>query len=268
MNTLDGMNIRAEYARLCALECWHPRIRTRPPKLDIVYVRKGNVRTLGTARWQTHEIRLRIRAGRHTKYDVMETMVHELAHIDAERRAEDYANEHNKPKVKVGHSAAFWASMDRGFAAAYPDAVKHVGPQVNRYHGRYTKALRAAAGLPEHKVEPRPKTMGPWVEIPSDVPGAQVFVQRPAATVTAPAPDEPLIPSGGIQRLTTGVIDGKVLNVVKTHPGSTRDELDELFDKMYGTYPGKTVYNSLWRLRRDGEVRREGHRWYATKVGQ
>ena len=34
----DGLNIRTEYARICALPCWHPKVRDKHPTLDIVQV--------------------------------------------------------------------------------------------------------------------------------------------------------------------------------------------------------------------------------------
>ncbi|HKU53670.1 MAG TPA: SprT-like domain-containing protein, partial [Nitrospira sp.] len=141
----DGLDIRKEFKRICSLECWHPAIRDKHPHLDIVRVQKGNVRTLGMARWQKHHIRLRIQVGRHTRYDIMETLVHEVAHIDAQHRENDAAKAAGRTRVQISHGPTFWESMDMGWAAAYPTNVKFVGPYVNKFHGRYSKALREQA---------------------------------------------------------------------------------------------------------------------------
>lgn len=253
----DGLNIRTEYARICALECWHPKIRSNRPQLDIVRVTKGNVRTLGTARVWANHIRLRIQVGKHTRFDIMETLVHEVAHHDAQLRENDRATAENRQRRHIKHEAEFWLSNDRGFEAAYPEAFQYVGPRVNKYHGRYAKALRRAAGLSEYEAKKEVTTA--YVRNP--LPGP-AWVKKPAASIAPIEPDLPRpTPPGG--RLTgTALTDDKVRLLVKAWPGCTREQIQGLYEKTYGKYPGASVYNSLWRLRRDGKVRRVGHSWH------
>jgi hypothetical protein len=257
----DGLDIRKEFKRLCELPCWHDVIHKKHPRLNIVYVRKGNVRTLGTARWFTHEIRLRIRVGRHTRYDLMETMVHELAHIDAQWRENDRAKRESRQKRHISHEFEFWMSNDMGFAAAYPDAFPHVGPRINKFHGRYAKALReqdqkkkndAVWVVPEDDVKPwviSPETLGRLNEAERKVAAAMVELPTPK-----PEPKTK-------EHLTTAMVDENVRLIVEQFRPVIRDEVQRRFEDHYGKYPGKSVYNSLWRLRRDGKVVRSGHYW-------
>lgn len=266
----DGMNIRAEFARVCNLPCWHSAVRNRHPHLDIVMVKKGNVRTLGMARWQNHHIRLRIRVGRHTRYDIMETIVHEVAHIDAQHRENDAAKAENRTRQHISHGPEFWKSMDMGWAAAFPHAVENLGPRLSKYHGRYVKALKEAEGV----LEPvKPKPIQPRVV--RHVPGVVMWEEQPAASITPlidplgflkPKPEfksEPKILTPK-ERITTGMLDENVRLIVEELVWTTREEIQRKFEDHYGEYPGKSVYNSLWRLRRDGKVKRAGQHWTLT----
>lgn len=260
MSTYDGLNIRKEFKRLCELECWHPKIRDKHPQLKVVFVKKGTVRTLGTARWYQHLIRLRIKPGQHTRYDLLETMVHEIAHIDAQWRENDRAFAEGRLRKHIAHEPEFWVSMDMGWAAAFPHAVEFVGPKLSNYHGRYTKALKEAEGvLPKPEPKPAPRVV-------RQVPGVIMWEERPAASVSGLAE---LLPGGARnprvpkprKYVTTHIVDEQVRQIVQDLVLSTRDEIQVRYEKQHGDYPGKSVYNSLWRLRRDEKVKRTGHDW-------
>lgn len=263
---------------MCDLECWHPAIRNRHPQLDIVMVKKGNVRTLGVARWQKHHIRLRIQVGKHDRYEIMETIVHEIAHIDAQRRENDAAKAAGRTRVQVSHGPDFWKSNDMGFEVAYPGAMKFVGPRINNYHGRYAKALREQAASDNFWAGPtRPK-------LEEKVPGVYLWSERPAAAATKPEPKVPrslieLLPGGSLPprpqpkpvpktiveapgvKVPSAILDERVRLIVQELVISDRDEIQKAYEKAHGNYPGKSVYNSLWRLRRDAKIKREGHDW-------
>jgi hypothetical protein len=261
----DGLNIRKEFARVCNLPCWHSVIGKRHPKLNIVFVKKGNVRTLGTARWMTHEIRLRIRVGKHTRYDLMETIVHEVAHIDAQHRENDKAKFEGRLRRHISHEPEFWMSNDIGFAAAHPEAAPLVGPRINNFHGRYTKALREADAkkieitwmVPQGDAKPwviSPTTLGRLDEAERKVAAAMVELPEPK-------PEPKLMTK---EQLTTGMLDENVRLIMEQFRPCTRDLVQEKYEDHYGKYPGKSVYNSLWRLRRDGKIYRDGHYWRTT----
>jgi hypothetical protein len=256
----DGLDIRKEYARVCNLPCWHDIIHKKHPHLNIVYVRKGTVRTLGTARWMTHEIRLRIRVGRHTKHDIMETIVHEIAHIDAQHRENDKAKKENRLRRQISHEFEFWMSNDVGFAAAYPDAFPLVGPRINNFHGRYAKALRELEAKKNDTVFVVPQDDAkPWVLSPTTL-GRLSEAERKVAAAMVALPEPPKLPEPK-EYYTTGMVDENVRLIVEQFRPLTRDEVQRRFEDHYGKYPGKSVYNSLWRLRRDRKVVRSGHYW-------
>jgi hypothetical protein len=259
----DGLDIRKEYARVCNLPCWHSVIHKRHPHLNIVIVKKGTVRTLGTARWMTHEIRLRIKPGYHTRHDIMETIVHEVAHIDAQHRENDKAKFEGRLRRQISHGPEFWMSNDIGFAAAHPEAAPLVGPRINKFHGRYAKALRELEAKKNDTVWTVPQGEAkPWVLSPTTL-GRLDEAERKVAAAMVELP-EPKPEPETKEHYTTAMVDENVRLIVEQFRPCTRDFIQEKYEDHYGKYPGKSVYNSLWRLRRDGRVFRDGHFWRTT----
>lgn len=255
----DTLDVRAEYARLARLEAFHENVRKTPLELTVFRDRPNRMGATWPLYWKWPQGRIKMNLHvTHTRFDLMETIIHELAHADMN---------HRHPNERVGHGPKFWRKLDEAFAEAYPIAAKLLKPRVNRYHGRYAAALRAAALCEEAMgVMPTPPTIldgvARWEKITSNLPGAQVWMERPAATATAPE----ITPTGRVAKTqpSTAIVDGRVYEIVKAYPGLTRESIHEKYEDSYGDYPGKSAYNSLWRLRRDGRVVRTGHSWYSV----
>jgi hypothetical protein len=244
----DGLDVRAEYRRLCKLECWSPKLRINPPRLDIAIFTK-RPRRLGSA-WQAmNRIKINLHSVQ-TRYDVYETLIHELAHVETYYRY---------PEKNISHGAEFWEVLDAAFAQAYPGAELLLAPRVNKYHGRYSKAIRELEII-DTGTTPHPG----WKRV-----GAQVMVvpftyqerQLPVAALET----EEVKP----KTTTTNELDERVLHLLTNHdhdPGITRAEIEVAYLRVYGEeYPGKSVYNSMWRLNRDGLIERQGRLWIRTK---
>jgi len=131
---VDGLDVDAELQVLARLETFndtHVRVADNVPQLQVVRYNR-RVRKSGHAR-AGRLIKLNI-GTQEDRFDVRETLVHELTHIYWQRRL---------PTEAVGHDSRFWAKMDRAFREAYGDL--RVAPRVHRYHGRYADALRREA---------------------------------------------------------------------------------------------------------------------------
>lgn len=77
-------------------------------------------------------------------------------------------------------------------------------------------------------------------------------------------------PIGGreVERVPTTVADRRVLSIIIDRPWRNREQIDVEYDRRHGPYPGRSTYNSIWRLRRDGLVERFGHEWGLTPAGR
>jgi hypothetical protein len=268
----DGLDVRAEFSRLARLPGMHPAIRRKEPQLQITQWRDRRPRRLGCAWWTQHRIKVNLHPSL-SRYDVQEVLIHELAHIDANNRAADATvGEQNRTRdgSRVGHSPFFWERLDALFEEAYPGAGKFLEPRKNKFHGRYSRALKRYELFGDKPFDQEIWDLhGILAQVASEkmVNGARVQVIRelePAAASDAPlAPVIPIRPKKTTSTKTsTRTLDERVHELIALGPVS-REQLAWEYEQKYGPYPGKSVYNSVWRLRRDGRVDRNGHLWYA-----
>lgn len=132
---VDGLDIRAEYARLLTLETWQGRFDVVNPRLLLRWAAKPPTTRswrLGSADIVKWFMRLNLYPGL-TSQDVRETMVHELAHLFVGLRRN---NGHNE-----WHGIEFQTAMRKGFAEAYGVWVDVA--YKARFGGQYAAALVA-----------------------------------------------------------------------------------------------------------------------------
>jgi SprT-like family protein len=133
--TVDGLDLRAELARLCKLRTFKApgagpgRLARRTPELTVTHRRARPTYELAAADDWGWRIRMAIWPGMDTA-DARETLVHELVHLFVGRQEGNNA----------WHGPTFKRVMRAAFREAYgPDIVA----VDNVYHGRHAAALRA-----------------------------------------------------------------------------------------------------------------------------
>ncbi len=263
----QGLDVRAEFKRLTQLKAFHDEVRYAPPPLEITIFRSRRPTRMGGAwkpywKWPKGRIKINLHAD-HGADDVRETLIHELAHMDMFRRF---------PDVRVQHGEPFWVKLDQAFAEAYPGAETFLAPRKDRYHGRYAMALKRFALFGNEPFDAELwKLNGILGQVTSEKMINGTLVQtirelQPAAVDAKVIPIRPQAetPVRGT-KINTGTLDERVFRIVKLDAGYgiSREDIGEHYEREHGEYPGKSVYNSLWRLRRDGRVERIGHLWYA-----
>lgn len=115
----------------------------------------------------------------------------------------------------------------------------------------------------------RPEVIG-WNHMPQPLTGA-----TESETLKGWLPDD-VLRNAGVRtpadetprrrrtRTATAELDERVYDIIAAHPGKDRWMVDWYYRETHGDYPGASTYNSIWRLRRDGRVWRDGNRWYPT----
>lgn len=68
-----------------------------------------------------------------------------------------------------------------------------------------------------------------------------------------------------VEHVPTTVLDRRVQSIINDRPWLYRWQIDDEYARRHGPYPGRSTYNSIWRLRRDGLVQRIGHEWGPTR---
>jgi hypothetical protein len=132
----DGLDITAEFERICSIPMFAEALTPRPTLLITRWKQRKN--TYGTARGG-YRIKLNLFEGI-DRFDVMEVLVHELTHIYCQRVFDRVRDGSIYNPVPTGHSNRFWVTLNRAIEQSYGEL--RVAPRTNRYHGRYADALR------------------------------------------------------------------------------------------------------------------------------
>lgn len=281
---IDGLDVQQEFDRLKTLVTWSG-VDMSGVTLRVRHYNRI-LRKHGHADSRKNEVLVNTWASL-SRFNIQETLVHELAHIYCDRR-------YNTREV---HGPRFYHYLDRAFQEAYGPLI--VAPRVRVGHGRYAAALRqqaqvqesmnqvaridevlaeSAAVVPstedllptearptrgsvgwEHLPEPLKsmkepaRPLGFWLDGMNRESGERVG--RPITVRPEPRRAEKVKPA---------VQDARVLAILGDRPtyGLTRAGVDRAYAQLHGPFPGKNTYNSIWRLKKAGKITNVGQRWY------
>lgn len=283
---IDGLDIRQEFDRLTELVAW-AGVDMSDVKLRTRHYNRV-LRKHGHADSRKKEVLVNTWPGL-SRFNVQETLVHELAHIYCDRR-------YNTREV---HSPRFYRHFDEAVQEAYGPLT--VAPRTRVGHGRYADAMRhkaqveqsaelesridevlaaptpvvAAEELLPAEAAPTRGSIG-WERLPEPLKSWEKEPRQPISfwfdgmnreqgqRVGRPiTPNRIINPS---ERVTPQVADQRVLEIIQRYRGQTRSFIDDEYARHWGPYPGKNTYNSIWRLHKAGLVKRyDSHRWYPVR---
>ena len=128
---VDGFDVRAEAARLCALPALggpDGRMATTPPELTIRRASRRPRRTQGFAVPAQHRVSVTVYPGIR-RGDLLETLLHELVHLAVGE----------SPESRRWHGRQFRETLAAAMAQAY--GVRVQGAAASR-HGAYAEAIQ------------------------------------------------------------------------------------------------------------------------------
>lgn len=283
---IDGLDVRQEFDRLKSLVAW-AGVDMSDVKLRTRHYNRV-LRKHGHADSRKKEVLVNTWAGL-SRFNVQETLVHELAHIYCDRR-------YNTREV---HSPRFYRHFDEAVQEAYGPLT--VAPRTRVGHGRYADAMRHKAQAEqsaelESRIDEVLATPAPVVAAEELLPAEAAPTRGSIGWERLPEPlksweKEPRLPLShwfngqdelrqrvgrpitgrqrpssirdASERVTPAVADERVLEIIQRYRGCKRDFIDRKYEQLHGPYPGKNTYNSIWRLHKAGKVQRyDSHRWY------